>query len=55
MGLWEALVDEGIVAFNGIWQGRGEWGEVGVKLGRILKVGRRVEVILVRGRRRQYG
>ena len=54
LGLWEALVDEGIIMLNIIEQGRGGRGEVSVNLGRILKVGRRVQKILVRRRRRQY-
>ena len=53
LGLWKALVDEGIITLNIIEQGRGGRGEVSVNLGRILKVGRRVQKILVR-RRRQY-
>ena len=54
LGLWKALVDEGIITLNIIEQGRGGRGEVSVNLGRILKVGRRVQKILVRRRRRQY-
>ena len=54
LGLWEVLVDQGIIMLNIIEQGRGGRGEVSVNLGRILKVGRRVQKILVIRRRRQY-
>ena len=48
--LWETVVDEGIIVLNSVGEGRGWRGKVGVQLGRIWKVRRRVEVILVRRR-----